>query len=81
MRVDRNRFALASCPVDGEIVNYAAIGIRTDRGNGAAKRSDQGPHGRAAVGQIVLPEQARPALAGGRISCAMRGQPTRDCSA
>ena len=36
-------------PVHSEFLNYAAIGM-------AATRSGQGRHGRAAVGQIVLPE-------------------------
>ena len=42
--------------VHGEFVITLRLAFGTDRGNGAAKRSDQGQLGRAAVRQIVLPE-------------------------
>jgi NAD(P)-dependent dehydrogenase (short-subunit alcohol dehydrogenase family) len=42
--------------VGGEFIITLRLASGTDRGNGAAKRSDQGRHGRAAVRQIVLLE-------------------------
>ena len=42
--------------VHGEFVITLRLVSGIDRGNGAAKRSDQGQHGRAAVRQIVLLE-------------------------
>ena len=46
-------------PVHGEFVITLRLASGTDRGNGAAKRSDQGRHGWAAVRQIVLLECCR----------------------
>ena len=42
--------------VHGEFVITLRLASGTDRGNGTAKRSDQGRHGRAAVRQIFLLE-------------------------
>jgi hypothetical protein len=42
--------------VHGEFGITPRLASGTDRGNGAAKRSDQGRHARAVVCQIVLPE-------------------------
>jgi hypothetical protein len=42
--------------VHGEFVITLRSASGTDRGNGAAKRSDQGRHGREAVCHIVLLE-------------------------
>jgi hypothetical protein len=42
--------------VPGEFVVTLRLASETDRGNGTAKRSGQGRHGRAAVCQIVLLE-------------------------
>jgi hypothetical protein len=43
-------------PVGGEFIITLRLASGTDRGNGTAKRSDQGRHGRAAVRQIFLLE-------------------------
>jgi hypothetical protein len=43
-------------PVHGEFVVTLRLASETDRGNGTAKRSGQGRHGRVAVCQIVLLE-------------------------
>jgi hypothetical protein len=45
--------------VHGEFLITLRLASGTDRGNGAAKRSDPGRHGRAAVRQIFLPECGR----------------------
>ena len=47
---------LQSRPVGGEFIIMQRLASGTDRGNVAAKRSDQGRHGRAVVRQIVLRE-------------------------
>ena len=44
----------AGVRVHGEFVITLRLAFGTDRGNGAAKRSDQARHGRAAVRQIFL---------------------------
>jgi putative transposase len=49
------RMSLAN-PVHGEFVITLQLASGTDRGNGVAKRSDQGRHGWAAVRQIFLLE-------------------------
>ena len=46
----------AKVPVHGEFVITLRLASGTDRDNGAAKRSDQGWHGRAPVRQIFLLE-------------------------
>jgi hypothetical protein len=54
----RKRLALdlVEPPVHGEFVITLRLASGTVRGNGTAKRSDQGQHGQAAVFQIALPE-------------------------
>jgi predicted nucleotidyltransferase len=42
--------------VGGEFITMQPLASGTDHGNAAAKRSDQGRHGRAVVRQTVLPE-------------------------
>jgi DNA invertase Pin-like site-specific DNA recombinase len=57
-RAVRNGVKLGRKPksVSGEFITMQPLASGTDHGNAAAKRSDQGVHGRAVVRQIVLLE-------------------------
>ena len=56
MNVNRDDIFYVLDRVGGEFIIMQRLASGTDRGNVAAKRSDQGRHGRAVVRQIVLRE-------------------------